>query len=119
MERNNQQLYLLSRDKYENLIEDLIITGSHSILVDDIRDDQHLIMCGPEKRLYVTEDKIRLFVYLDSNAEPYSQKGIFTIYHLALENEFYDNNYGIYANGLLVESCSEKCLKEYSKMELI
>jgi len=41
-----------------------------------------------------------------------------TIYHLALENENYFSNYGIYANGLLVESCSKRYLKELSGMEL-
>lgn len=47
------------------------------------------------------------------------QMHIRTIYHLALENESYYNNYGIYANGLLVESCSQRYLKELSNMELI
>jgi hypothetical protein len=41
------------------------------------------------------------------------------IYHIALENENYYSNYGIYANGLLVETCSKRYLKELSAMDLI
>jgi hypothetical protein len=42
-----------------------------------------------------------------------------TIWHIALENDDYYMNYGIYANGLLVESCSKRYLKELSKMEIV
>jgi len=78
-----------------------------------------LEMGGEEKRLYMTDDKLRLFTYLDEKTEPYPEKGTFTIYHLALENENYIGNYGIWANGLLVESCSKRYLTELSGMELI
>jgi len=36
-----------------------------------------------------------------------------------LENENYFHNYGIWANGLLVETCSKRYLTELSNMELI
>jgi hypothetical protein len=38
---------------------------------------------------------------------------------LALENGDDNMNYGIYANGLLVEACSKHYLKEHSNMLLI
>ena len=117
--RIKNRLYTLSKDKYKDLTEDLVLTGCHSLLVDTIREYQFLEMGGEEKRLYVTDDKLRLFTYLDKNSEPYSKKGTFTIYHLALENDNYIGNYGIWANGLLVESCSIRYLKELSGMELI
>jgi len=37
---NKQQLYCCSNEIYDELFEDLIITGSHSILVDSITDEQ-------------------------------------------------------------------------------
>jgi hypothetical protein len=49
----------------------------------------------------------------------YEVIGNYTIYHLALEHVDYYMNYGIYANGLLVESCSKRYLKELSNMTLI
>ena len=41
------------------------------------------------------------------------------IWHFALENEDYYKNYGVYANGLLVETCSKRMMKEYSGMTLL
>jgi hypothetical protein len=61
----------------------------------------------------------RLFAFLDPRAEPYEVEGEFSIYHIALENENYYMNYGVYANGLLVETCSKRYLKELSGMTLI
>jgi hypothetical protein len=52
--------------------------------------------------------------YLDQKAEPYDEEGTFTIWHVALEHEDDYMNYGIWANGLLVESCSKRMMKEYS-----
>ena len=50
-------------------------------------------------------------------AKVYEVPGEYTIYHVALENEDNYMNYGIYANGLLVETCSKRYLKELSGME--
>jgi len=36
-----------------------------------------------------------------------------------LENDNYYTNYGVYANGLLVETSSKRYLKELSEMTLI
>jgi len=118
-DRIKNRLYTLAKDKYPDLTEDLVLTGCHSLLVDWLTEPQLLEMGGEEKRLYMTDDKLRLFTYLDEKAEPYPEKGTFTIYHLALENENYIGNYGIWANGLLVESCSKRYLTELSGMELI
>jgi hypothetical protein len=41
------------------------------------------------------------------------------IYHIALEHHDILMNYGIYANGLLVESCSERNLRELSNMRIL
>ena len=44
---------------------------------------------------------------------------IFNIYHFALENDIYTYNYGVYANGLLVESCSKRYLAEIANMTML
>ena len=38
---------------------------------------------------------------------------------ILIEHENYYMNYGIYANGLIVETCSKRYLKEYSGMMLL
>ena len=55
---------------------------------------------------------------VDDKTIPYDKEGYFTIYHIALDNDNYFGNYGVYANGLLVETCSKRYLKEISKMTL-
>ena len=49
----------------------------------------------------------------------YEKEGVHLIYHIALEHADYYMNYGVYANGLLVETTSKRYLKELSDMILI
>jgi hypothetical protein len=66
-----------------------------------------------------TEGRYNLPACVDDRATVYEIPGEYTIYHIALENINYWGKYGIYANGLLVESCSKHYLLEISGMELI
>jgi len=118
-ERIKNCLYKCSKQKYSDLFEDLYITGCHSILVDYLTELQWNQTVDSLGKIFKTDDKYRLMAYLDDNAEPYDGSGTYTIWHLALENTDYYMNYGIYANGLLVESTSKRYMKELSGMELI
>jgi len=113
------RLYLCSKDKYPELNEDLVVTGCHAILVDSFKEGQREKTMEKFGRVFVTDQKYRLIACFDDRATPYCIKGEFNIYHVALENENYYSNYGIYANGLLVESCSKRYLKELSNMTLL
>ena len=119
-ERITQQLYRCSPPAYPEVFEDLILTGGHSILVDVFisreQREQTLELSGD---IYATDGRYRLPVCLDERASVYETDGTFTVYHLALEHNDMYMNYGIYANGLLVETCSKICLKELSHMTLI
>ena len=119
LERSKNNLYLLSKEKFPELIEDLILTGCHSLLVDDLSNEQKESILENYNNFYITDDKYRLETYLELKAEPYKLEKDCEIWHLALENENYTHNYGIWANGLLVETISERYLKEYSNMTLI
>jgi hypothetical protein len=68
---------------------------------------------------YVTDRKYRLPACADLRASVYEFPGTYTIYHFALDHDDYYMNYGIYANGLLVETSSKRYMKELSNMELI
>jgi hypothetical protein len=117
--RIKDQLYKCSSYKYPEIFEDLVITGCHSILVNKFKDEKE-----KEKtikingNIYTTNYKYRLPACVDERAVVYEKAGIYTIYHIALENNNYYTNYGIYANGLLVETCSKRYLKELSKMTI-
>ncbi len=119
-ERIKDQLYTCSQDKYPEVFEDLVITGCHSILVKGFKDDEErentIRING---NTYVTDDHYRLPSCVDNRASVYEKEGTYTIYHVALDHDNYLMNYGIYANGLLVESCSQRYIKELSGMTLI
>ena len=70
-------------------------------------------------RIMVTDQKYRLMACLDDRAEPYEVEGVHNIWHFALEHEDKRMNYGVYANGLLVETTSIRMMHELSGMELV
>ena len=106
--------------KYPEIFEPLIITGCHSILVDSFTsEEQKEKVTEVNGNTYVTDRKYRLPACADSRASIYETHGTYTIYHVALENDDSNKNYGIYANGLLVETCSKQYLKEFSHMTFI
>jgi len=117
--RGKNRLYICSPDSYPEITEDLIITGCHSILSDSISDVQRETTIELLGRIMVTDKKYRIMAFLDDRAKPYVKEGVFDIWHIALDHDDYYMNYGIYANGLLVETCSKRFLKELSGMTLI
>ena len=119
-DRVKDQLYKCSQDNYSEIFEPLVITGCHSILVDNFHSEkQKETVVKVVGDTYVTDNKYRLPAFADLRASVYETPGNYTIYHLALDNDDYYMNYGIYANGLLVETCSKRYLKEISNMTLI
>ena len=119
-ERIKDQLYKCSSNEFEEILEDLVLTGCHSILVDDfVSETQKEKTAEVNGKIYVTDGKYRLPACVDERTSVYETPGSYKIYHLVLENDDYYTNYGIYANGLLVETCSKKNIKDLSDMELI
>ena len=118
--RIEKRVYRCSTAKYPELKEDLYITGCHSILVDSLSDAQREKITKRLGKVFVTDKKYRLLAYIDERAEPWNSWGIYTIWHLALENVDENMNYGIYANGgLLVETCCINRLKNKSNMDIL
>jgi hypothetical protein len=117
--RGKNRLYRCSQNKYPEMIGDIIITGCHSILTTSLTDQQRLDTEEMVGRIFVTENRYRLMACIDERAQPYEQEGVFPIWHFALEHEHIRANYGVYANGLLVETSSKRMMSEYSGLELI
>ena len=105
------RLYVCEPEQYTELTEPLIMTGCHAILVDKITDLQESMMVEQLGKIYVTDDKYRLLTMYDTRAKPYTTKGDHKVWHICLDHYDPEMNYGIYANGLLVESCSERNIK--------
>ena len=117
--RSKNRLYKCHKEKYPELIDDLVITGCHSILIDNMNPKQLADTFEFMGDIYVTENKYRLMACLDERADTYEEEGVFSIWHFSLENENVRTNYGVYANGLLVESTSHRMMTEFSGMELV
>ena len=118
-ERIPDRLYKLTPSEYPELKEDLFITGGHSVLVDKITDKQREDIRAHLGNIFVTDKKYRLTALVDERAEPWASEGTYTIWHFALENEDIKMNYGIYANGLLVESCSINTMRTKANLTIV
>jgi surface protein len=118
-DRIKEQLYKCTHREYHEVFEDLILTGCHSILIDEyISNEEEERTIEVNGDTYVTDGKYRIPACADGRTKVYEVAGSHTIYHFALENDDYYHNYGVYANGLLVETCSKRYLKELSDMEI-
>jgi hypothetical protein len=118
-QRIKDQLYVCRSEQYPDITNELVITGCHAILVKDFKEGEREKTEEILGNIYVTDDHYRLPACVDCRASVYEKEGTYMIYHLALENDDYYRNYGIYANGLLVETTSKRYLKELSNMILL
>jgi len=118
-ERIEARLYQCSPSRYPELRRNLYITGCHSILVETFNDTYAEKTRKSLGHIYLTDGRYRLMAAIDERAEPWNQAGTYVIWHLALEHEDKRMNYGVYAEGLLVETCSLHYLKHLSNMELV
>ena len=117
--RTENRLYRCSPSHYPALKQDLYLTGCHSILEFPITEKQKEDTIARLGKLFVTDNKYRLMACVDERAEPWNSEGEYPIYHFALENEDDGMNDGVYANGLLVETCAIRTLLQRSNMKLL
>lgn len=119
--KESRRLYWFRKSKCSaaGLFEDLCVTGDHCILHRTISDEKKDQIMEYMRDIYVTESHYRVPAFLDDRAEPYARDGPATIWHFALENPNIYHNYGVMANGLLVESCSLHYMYKHSNMRLI
>jgi len=108
------RLYVLRKEDF-SLTEDLYLTGGHSLLVEKLNVHQVKEILKMSGAIFVTDNKLRLFTCLEEKALVVDEENV-PIYHLCLENPDPELNYGIYANGLLVETCQKECLEKYMKV---
>ena len=116
-ERTTDKLYKYTQKNYPEITEDLVVTGGHSILVDKLSKNQKEKSKKYWDVYHKTDNKYRLLSVINTKATPYEIEGEFNIYHIALESNDELINFGIYANGLLVESCSKHFLSLTMKIK--
>jgi hypothetical protein len=106
--RIKERVYKCSTQKYPELFEDLIITGANCLLKNKITKQQmrdtNKINNTNKQTPYLLDGKCKLMVCVDNSAELYNNEDVVEFWTLSLSNSSIYKNYGIYANGLLVES---------------
>jgi len=99
-------MYKLEKTPENGLVEDLMLTGGHSILVDDFKDKNiNVATLGQCERIddkyLVRVGTIQEFVKQENNDE-------YTYYHFILENDNDDSQrFGVWANGMLTDTPSK------------
>jgi len=71
------------------------------------------------RKIGITEGLYQLPSCINPDASIYEILGEYTVYHFALETEDENENFGVYANGRLVETCSIYNLQNHAKMNVI
>ena len=101
-------MYKMQKTVQNGLIDDLIVTGGHSILVDDLGDYKE----ENDKKLGETQMIDGKYLLLSSISKEFvklENRDNYTYYHLVLENNGNDEErFGIWANGILVETPPKK-----------
>jgi hypothetical protein len=111
-------MFLMPKNDNDNMTKDLIVTGGHSLLVDQLTDEEQQLQLQKQgdKNSFQLDDKLLLLVANSPLFEPMNEKGKpFKWYHFCLEpnNYNYDERFGVYANGILVETPSENQLNQF------
>jgi hypothetical protein len=119
---NNPEHFNLSMYKMEKTIEngltdDLIVTGGHSILVDDLGDYYAENEIKFKGKIPKIDDKIFLLSAVSKDFTQLTDTNEYTYYHLCLENNGNnDERFGIWANGILTETISKNQFTEIEQI---
>jgi hypothetical protein len=95
--------------KSGDMTDDLLVTGAHSILVDELSEKESegmVAIYGTADRKI--DDKTLVLSWVSDKFEAIDDEEYYTYYHLVLENDDTDKRFGIWANGVLTESQCEK-----------
>jgi hypothetical protein len=106
----NINMYKMIKTNSNGLFEDLIVTGGHGILVDELNDykeENDKKFNGSTPKI---DDKFILLAGVSKDFIILPEGYEFNYYHLVLEEEGHedDKRYGIWANGILTETPSKK-----------
>ncbi len=107
-------MYKMEKTDNNGLTEDLIITGGHSILVDELsetdKEKEELL-----NRTDMVDDKLLVWAGLSEKFSNITDNNVYTYYHFVLEDEETEDNtlYGVWANGVLVETIKRKDFFSY------
>lgn len=100
-------MYKMEKTEKNGLIEDLIVTGGHAILVNNLgsykKENDKLLGSAQ-----IIDDKYLLLSAVSKDFIKLDNTNLYTYYHFILENNGNDNKrFGVWANGVLTETPSK------------
>jgi len=112
-EHFNLSMYKMEKTLENGLTEDLIVTGGHSILVDDLGEYYAENEVKFKGKIPKIDDKFFLLSAVSKDFTQLTDTNEYTYYHLCLENNGNnDERFGIWANGILTETISKNQFTE-------
>jgi len=108
-EKFNECMYKMEKTDNNGLIDDLIVTGGHAILLDDLGDykEENDKLFGGLTQMI--DNKYLLLSAVSNDFKKIEDINLYTYYHFVLENNGNDDErFGVWANGILTETPSKK-----------
>ena len=94
----------------------LMITGGHAILVDELTASEEKDTMEKWDIKHI-DDKVLLMAGYSDKFDKQMDDLEYTYYHFCLENDGDElMRYGVYAEGVLVETPAEKCIKQFKEV---
>jgi len=98
-------MYKMLKTEENGLLEDLIITGGHALLVDDLGEQTEKNCKMYNNCTFKIDDKFMLLSGACTDFNVLEDTDTYTYYHFYLENDGDDTQrFGVWANNLLVET---------------
>ena len=92
--------------------KDLLVTGNHSLLVDSLTEQEKKNVLKVWDDLKKVDGKYLLLASLSNKCEKVNDSKTYNLFHLVLESEDEEQQFGVYANGILCETMSINCFEE-------
>ena len=101
-----KKFFVMDKSKNDLLTKDLIITGSHSVLLDNLTEEQYNKMKLSKTKYIKVHDKYKLLAFFNEDFVGKTDKSEERVYLLVLEADDDHKVYGAYVNGgMIIETC--------------
>jgi len=111
---NGKCMFKMIKTDDNELTEDLIVTGHHSILVDERSEEEE--KRNPKWANHKIDDKYRVVASVSNKFERIMDDNQYTFYHFSLKtDDNIDRPFGVWANGLLVECTTNGVVNNFNK----
>jgi hypothetical protein len=102
-------MYIMTKTEDNGLIEDLTLTRNHGVLVEKLTEDEEKKV--DKNNLPVIDGLLSIITADSDKFEKVEDTNVYNYYHFSLDGDGdNDRRFGVYANGLLVETPSNNMM---------